>query len=789
MALLSNSHQSMNRAIASPLILAAALGIAFPTESEAKVVPRIGHHEIVVLCVQERDWPKPFFENCGDWVQRFNLTVAPYFEHLSDGAVTLRFKLPAEQNGGGATFDDWLQVDDKTGHLYGVAHLQETLFDVIDSKVDFTDVDAVLVVTNEKHFMGQTFGGGTGLETNPNTVSTPWVVEEHENIWRENAAGNRQGARMMSVAVVAENAHPNAPPPPNDRFLMEGVVAHEISHWFSFNDRYSDTDPTYGPQGFDLMARQGQFSPMPHYSVFDQYRLNYMSKRDKPAIVRPGTQQANIDINPPTTPARLAKGLPGILVPFTDWKRGPFQGYSVEFRSKEAGVAWLDTVAEEGIVVTRIDSSLTDKGRDFDLVSDPNYTPANHDNTETAWEFGDVFRDVTNGIEISVDRMFPSQAAAQLGQVPYASIGVINLSAADFKPEIEIRKWDSNYQSDDIWIDSPVNGYGRYEDHNGNRDRPAVEVNMKNPQVINRLWARVHNHGRVPARNVKVAFSAAPSGIEQQFTGIGDATIAEIPAGSYADAYVEWVIDPDVLKHGHVCVRAEADGLQNEINIANNRAQENIIEFNSTKNSPWSENKSELLVGNNNQDPLTVKMAVSGLPKGWSYSFVPETFEIPPGQTQTVKVVISPEPQLQPKDKVTYEPGYVADVRIHAYGRTSRGKSYEMGGVLHHVRLSKQAVFSVQSFKWEHDSVKGTICLADKKTHAPVIGHRVGFHLVFDPSTPSDWKYETTDAKGCVVVEVKTLMNGQSRVGVYYRGNDLYAPIPPNYFDFNSGKD
>src|SRR5260370_38121597 len=90
------------------------------------------------------------------------------------------------------------------------------------------------------------------------------------------------------------------------------------------------------------------------------------------------------------------------------------------------------------------------------------------------------------------------------------------------KPDVGIASWlqppGNTYETTDIWVDSPVNGfgtfrYGTWSDlmggtvPTGNGDDPAGGQ-------VNRLDARVRNYGTMPAANVVVHFDTTdPPGL------------------------------------------------------------------------------------------------------------------------------------------------------------------------------------------------------------------------------------------------------------------------------------
>lgn len=177
------------------------------------------------------------------------------------------------------------------------------------------------------------------------------------------------------------------------------------------------------------------------------------------------------------------------------------------------------------------------------------------------------------------------------------------------QPDVGLNSWlqppGNTYETTDIWIDSPVNGYGTYRYPtwsdlmggtvpSGNGDDPAVGQ-------VNRLYARVRNYGSMPAANVVVHFDITnPPGLgingsngfillgtvdQTQFPGL-----ALINPGQSVDVYYQWTpnftLTPEQIQQGrfnfHTCVRVRLDHVAGETFFANQDGdgqQENIDYF------------------------------------------------------------------------------------------------------------------------------------------------------------------------------------------------------------------
>ena len=159
------------------------------------------------------------------------------------------------------------------------------------------------------------------------------------------------------------------------------------------------------------------------------------------------------------------------------------------------------------------------------------------------WHAGDTYTNPADGITIIIEVMIDADN--------YLVLVTYDPDAAN-QPDVRLDPWTAppgdTWETTDIWIDSPANGYDTYRygvwnDLSGN---PVPAGNGDPPTMgqINRLYARVRNGGGAVAADVVVHFEIAdPPGL-----GINDATwlslgtvdkndfpsLASIPAGAYA---------------------------------------------------------------------------------------------------------------------------------------------------------------------------------------------------------------------------------------------------------------
>ncbi len=283
--------------------------------------------------------------------------------------------------------------------------------------------------------------------------------------------------------------------------------------------------------------------------------------------------------------------------------------------------------------------------------------------TRTAlWHVGDTFDAATYGKASAASDGVSIRVLRRADADHYT----IEVTYGDFAagPDVGLQSWlqppGDTYETTDIWIDSPVNGYAspadsdalhyRYGIHadllggvvpTGNGDDPAVGV-------VNRLYARVRNYGTQPATNVTVFFDITnPPGLgingSNGFVPLGSVGptdfpgLASIPPGGSVDVYLEWTpnftLTPQQIAQGifafHTCVRVRLSHVSGETFFANQDGdgqQENIDYFDATgaggaPGAPGPANGN--IIHLRNDSPAVSKTFSLGLlrdtlPAGWS---------------------------------------------------------------------------------------------------------------------------------------------------------------------------
>lgn len=261
--------------------------------------------------------------------------------------------------------------------------------------------------------------------------------------------------------------------------------------------------------------------------------------------------------------------------------------------------------------------------------------------------------------------------------------------------DLSITPWFAPpWESPDIWVDSPVNGWDFYEYNDlsinpsvpgnpvRNGDRPLVSYN-------NHLYARVTNTGNSVMNNVQVSFFVSdPPGIGQEDANwalIERKTIGTVKGG-------QSVVTPKVnfvpKTSAHTCIRVVIDYQPGELNANNNMAHENIFDFNTTAASPWKPVESTLLVVNPFDKYKDIIMEMRGLPKDWKGWVSDRVITLEPKGSKLIKY------RIDPSLVSLREVGRSVDIDIVGYIPNDKNQ-VPLGGVTSVVHLVEQSSVSI----------------------------------------------------------------------------------------------
>ncbi len=345
--------------------------------------------------------------------------------------------------------------------------------------------------------------------------------------------------------------------------------------------------------------------------------------------------------------------------------------YMVSVRRKVRGDD-VRGIPDEGVIIERVNEGADPWVKVIGRTAGASCTDAGC-NRNTLWQEGDQFGG--DGIVMAITKKFD----------PAGDNYAITVRCNDqaLQPDVMLQPWTSppgnTWETTDIWIDSPVNGYGNYRYGTwsdllgsmvpqGNGDNPAIGQ-------TNRLYARVRNVGTQAATNVVVNWEVTdPLGLgiagANGWAPIGSVNsaqfpaLANIPAGGSVDVYVEWApsiaLTPEQVAAGtfalHSCVRVKLNGVPGELVLGNQdgeREQENISYFESPSAAPGSVKFADVIHLHNPDfvKPKTFYLNYkSDVPADWSVDLNngKHTVELDPGQMIDLPIVVKPGPSVQP---------------------------------------------------------------------------------------------------------------------------------------------
>jgi hypothetical protein len=543
----------------SPLLVAIGLLLSALTTAPASAQVLTGTKHIVVLRVYFHDYANTSRYTQAQIQTFFNDINTLWGAHSSYGNISLTsqvstlFQLPGNRS-------DYIDTPpDAGGDLSSGGKFTKVLTDAIANSpagINWSTVDAVVVVmaeTNAANFhRGQ--GGKCNLPMGPGSSNTP----------------------LVGCAIFSEN-------PSQSDVLVWGRFAHEIGHAFQRNTLH----PSNYNSSFEQMDANypGQTGVFEKQTSFD---FGWMPDA-KYRVLQPATGGDRVALYAEEYDPSGRPNLQAIRAYIT----GPGSAYYlVSVRRKVLGDDLngnFNGIPDEGVLIERV----TPGGAQLVTLQ------GNGGDRDKLWHQGEVFTNAADGITISVLKKDDDDDY------------VVGVAYGDqsHRPDVGLNSWLSppgnTYETTDIWIDSPVNGYDVYRYPmwsdlmggtvpSGNGDDPAIGQ-------VNRIYARVRNYGTATATNVVVHFDVTdPIGLgvvgSNGFKQLGTVTSAQFPGlasiapGGSTDVYIEWTpnatLTPQQIAEGtfffHTCVRVRLDHLPNETIFGNQDGdgqQENIDYF------------------------------------------------------------------------------------------------------------------------------------------------------------------------------------------------------------------
>jgi M6 family metalloprotease-like protein len=415
--------------------------------------------------------------------------------------------------------------------------------------------------------------------------------------------------------------------------------------------------------------------------------------------------------------------------------------YTAEYRRQQN----LDTdLPDAGIVIVKANDYIN-QGEGTAIVQESPTTAGDlSDATFNTTAPRNVFDDVGSGVNIEVTSMNANQAEIRL-----------NYAVPATENDVYVSPHDDRWKAEDIWIDAP--------DLEGNFEADPLTVKDANERPVvgevNKVYGRIRNQGHADATNFESFLEIRePWGAGGPWRSLKVETVPLLQGqdtnpGAYHIVSADWIPVGDI----HSCVKLSAEGVANDINVENNRTQENISDFTTTTGSPYGPVTSRFSVENPYNQEIIVVFKLDGLPPSWSYIMTPERLVIPAKGVGDAQVTIQPHSS---SPVCTRE-----EITINAY--TPRVDTLkQLGGITLNVGLKNPLEVTgnsrLQCNRLDDKYQK-------QLTHAPSVTGATACAIITegctDPGIPNaqvavvytapdgskQVRYVTTDANGCYV--------------------------------------
>ncbi|MBA45204.1 MAG: hypothetical protein CMB31_01275, partial [Euryarchaeota archaeon] len=561
----------------------------------------------------------------------FDVTISNFFADASHNQITIEgdvFSIDMPDDS-----DQYLVMNSDGVFSYDSRKVVTDALEIVDPLVNLADYDEreVIVVVNGPFYRGVYWNVDvSGLDEN--NGNWPFILVS-ENDGKEGRLHRTTGTAPFPIGGY------------EDYNRTWGRIAHEIGHMFGLSHTTAGYDNNYA-----LMARlyPGQLTG---YSMTAEVDWLPDSRIYEPT---PGTIEETVFLYP-LEMAAVGEQTQLIHIPIDDNKY-----YLVETRSRiladkymhcitwddslgtvtgireaEECIAWDfetngQSLPDEGVLVSFVDTTLPTDGQNAQAVS------IDHDgdgNQDPILKAGDSFIISMDGKDGAIDVVQRMSNGAYEIKISYE---VLSLTPPDiWMPD------NPPWQVSSIWVDSPLNGLGLYQYHDGDPTVPNAG-NGDNPWLGNEnlVCAKVRNVGQSPSNSVPVTFKWKTQNMgvpSDSMITIGTMNTGVIPGGGFEEVCMPWTPEVEGVEYDpgnpiiplHACVRVEVGASvddpttavnEAETNLENNQAQENIGHFETTSSSPFHPINVSFTVENPHQYPTYMWIEITDLPDSWTYA-------------------------------------------------------------------------------------------------------------------------------------------------------------------------
>lgn len=317
----------------------------------------------------------------------------------------------------------------------------------------------------------------------------------------------------------------------------------------------------------------------------------------------------------------------------------------------------LGATADGGVVVTKVITDEVNNNQEMRFIT------LLHANA-TVLGSGEVATDPARGLKIFVNTIYTDTADADRLVCSVTVEWAQSLQPdpnADF--DLRIDPWGPGWETPDIWIDrEPWNVFDTTDaggNPTGNGDVPQVGE-------INHFFGRVHCDGGTDATNVRLTYySITPPGVGDNgtWTPLDTQEIPLVSAGGQADDNTNWV--PIVGEH--TCLQVIAEHQAGEVTYGNNKAQENVFEFEPVADSVPDPIKIPLAVRNPLNEPSLVWIHLEGVPQGYKVQLPHHWVYLPAMGHKEMEAIVITLDDIENTQRSVLDLSVTGDIP-HSYG-------------------------------------------------------------------------------------------------------------------------
>jgi M6 family metalloprotease-like protein len=525
----------------------------------------------------------------------------------------------------------WLDLGNSRAHYYDATTgnmLVDLVQDLINSihstepGFDFTAVDRIFVITNDDGSGGETRGQQEWATTGPWPYAIPTGA----------------GTKRFSASVHTFNQ-------------TAGQFDHALGHHFGMFDLYPHDGVTFPrpyADGWSNMAKDptGHFNNVQFFG-WDKLKPGWLADPNVTFVARPAAG-GHFDQTLPIFREETNTSNPVLIqVGTTNGITQRSQervSYYVEAR-KKAG-AYDINLPSDAVLVYYLNEDIGQGFGPLRLIDATPGTP--NDLTDAGFLPAPAVNTVSNidGTGLNVEVLPATGTEDYRVHVTYDPPAT--------QVDVWIHPQDGNWHSQDIWVDSPAcnSGVCGFDKENGRTETDRGD--LPQPGVVNRLYARIYNHGPGTAHNVRVDFylSEPYHGLdggnvdpdtggdvafnEHYFTVIADLP----PTDTGVPVFVPWTPLTPPSGDVHTCVKVKIAAVFNDTNPANQASQENITAYDLTSHSPYPPVLDDFKVVNPYSHPIFVYLRADDVPNGWTADIVPKKAYLPVGGSIAAQMTV-----------------------------------------------------------------------------------------------------------------------------------------------------